>query len=73
VHGLVLAYPTETPFSFVETYGANARSDPAYEENFAVGDVPAGEYSLGVDIEGTRIWRRIRVTEGRVTLVVFSP
>ena len=73
VHGLVLAYPEETPFSFAETYRDRARGDPAYGENFAVGDVPAGDYLLGVDIEGGRVWRRVRVEPGMVTWVEFSP
>lgn len=73
VHGLVLPYPEETPFSFAETYGDRARPDPAYGENFAVGDVPAGEYILGVEIDGERVWRRIEVAAGRITWVEFAP
>ncbi|HEX6307018.1 MAG TPA: M23 family metallopeptidase [Longimicrobiales bacterium] len=73
VHGLVLAYPEETPFSFAETYADRAHSDPAYGEHFAVGDVPAGEYTLGVDIEGQRVWRRVIVRPGMLTWVEFRP
>jgi hypothetical protein len=73
IYGLVLPYPEETPHSFTETYGAGARSDPAYEENFAVGDVPAGEYRLAVMIGGARVWRRITVEAGRVTFVEIRP
>jgi hypothetical protein len=73
IYGLVVAYPEETPFSFAETYGDRAHSDPAYNENFAVGDVPPGDYLLGVDIAGTRVWRRVSVQAGRVTFVEFSP
>src|SRR5690606_6290059 len=73
IHGLVLAYPEETPFSFAETYGDRARPDPTYGENFAVGDVPAGEYTLGVSIDGQRVWRRVRVQPGMVTWVEFRP
>ncbi len=73
VYGLVKPEPQETPFSFAETYGDRAHPDPAYDEHFAVGDVPAGEYVLGVDIAGTRVFRRIRVEPGRVTWVEFWP
>jgi hypothetical protein len=73
VYGLVWPYPSETPFSFAETYGDRARPDPAHGEHFAVGDVPAGDYSLGVDIDGVRVWRRVRVEAGKLTFVVFSP
>ncbi len=73
VHGLVLPFPEETPFSFAETYRDRAHSDPAYGENFAVGDVPAGDYLLGVEIEGRPVWRRVRVQPGMLTWVEFRP
>lgn len=73
VFGLVLPYPAETPFSWAETYSENARSDPAWGENFAVSDVPVGTYLLGVDVGEERIWRRIRVEAGKVTFVEFRP
>ena len=73
IHGLVLPYPVETPFSYAETYGDRAHGDPAYNENFAVGDVPAGSYLVGVIIGEERVWRRVRVEAGRVTIVEFRP
>ncbi|HSL70315.1 MAG TPA: peptidoglycan DD-metalloendopeptidase family protein [Longimicrobiales bacterium] len=73
IYGLVQPYPEETPLSFVETYGDRAHSDPAYQEHFAIGDVPAGEYMLGTEIGGKKIWRRINVQPGRVTFVEFRP
>jgi hypothetical protein len=69
----VLPYPEETPFSFAETYQERARPDPAYGEHFAVGDVPEGDYTLGVTVEGRRLWRRVRVRPGMVTWVEFRP
>jgi hypothetical protein len=44
-----------------------------YAENFAVGDVPAGDYTLGVELDGVRVWRRVRVAAGQVTFVEFRP
>lgn len=73
IHGLLLPFPEETPFTSAETYADQARGSPAYGEHFAVGDVPAGEYTLGVLIGGQRIWRRIRVEPGMVTWVEFRP
>lgn len=73
IYGLVLPYPAETPFSFAETYSDRGRSDPAYGEHFAVSDVPVGTYVLGVDVEGQRLWRRVRVEAGKVTMVEFRP
>ncbi|HEX6558746.1 MAG TPA: peptidoglycan DD-metalloendopeptidase family protein, partial [Longimicrobiales bacterium] len=73
VYGLVLAFPEETPFSFAETYREHAHSTPGYDEDFAVGDVPAGTYLIGVEIGGTKVWRRVRVEAERVTFVEFTP
>jgi murein DD-endopeptidase MepM/ murein hydrolase activator NlpD len=73
VYGLVKGAPQETPFAFAETYGTRARGTPAYQEHFAVGDVPAGEYVLYVEIDGRRVTRRVRVDPGRVTWVEFRP
>lgn len=71
IYGLVKPEPQETPLSFVETYGDRARGTPAYREHFAIGDVPAGEYVLAVEIDGQSVRRRIRVAPGKVTWVEF--
>jgi hypothetical protein len=73
IYGLVQAYPEETPLSFVETYGDRAHAHPQYQENFAIGDIPAGEYTLGVELGGRKIWRRITVQPGRLSFVEFRP
>ena len=65
--------PVETPFSYIETYGDKAHSHPLYGEHFALGDVPAGTYLVGTEIDGTRVLRRVTVAAGRVTWVVFRP
>ncbi len=71
IYGLRKAAPAETPFSYAETYGARAHAHPLYHENFAVGDVPAGDYVLGTEINGRKVFRRVHVEEGMVTWVVF--
>ena len=73
VYGLVKPEPQETPFSFMETYGPRNHSDPAYHEHFGISDVPPGEYVLGVEIEGKRVYRRVRVAAGKLTWVEFRP
>ena len=73
IYGLVVDYPEETPFSFAETYRERAHPDPAYGEHFAAGDIAAGMYLVGVDIAGTKVWRRVRVAAGQVTFVEFRP
>ncbi len=69
IHGLVQPYPEETPLSFVETYRERSHAHPLYNENFAIGDIPAGEYVIGTDLGGRKVWRRINVQAGRVTFV----
>ncbi len=73
VYGLVKAEPQETPYSYAETYGVHNHSDPVYHEHFAVSDVPPGDYTLGVEIEGKKVYRRVRVDSGKVTWVEFRP
>jgi murein DD-endopeptidase MepM/ murein hydrolase activator NlpD len=73
VYGVVKPEPRETPFSFAETYEDRAHPDPVFGENFAIGDVPAGEWVLGVEIGGQRVYRRVRVEAGRVTEVELRP
>jgi murein DD-endopeptidase MepM/ murein hydrolase activator NlpD len=73
IYGLVKPLPSETPFSFAEIYGDKGHSHPLYGEHFAVGDVPAGRYVVGAEIEGRRVLRDVTVSAGKVTWVVFSP
>ncbi len=73
IYGLVKPEPQETPFSFIETYGPRNHSDPVYREHFAISDVPPGDYALGVEIEGKKVFRRIRVAARRLTWVEFRP
>jgi hypothetical protein len=73
VYGLVKPEPQETPFSYAETYGDRAHPDPIYGEQFAVGDVPPGEYDLGVTIDSVKVFRHVRVEAGKYTWVEFRP
>ena len=65
--------PRETPFSFIETYGDKGHSSPIYKDHFALSDVPPGDYTLGVEIEGKRVFRRVQVRAGKLTWVEFRP
>jgi len=73
IYGLVKPEPQEAPFSYAETYADGAHPDPVLHEHFAVGDVPAGEYDLGVTIDGQRVFRHVRVEAGQFTWVEFRP
>ena len=58
--------PFETPFSFAETYEDRANSDPMFGEHFVIGNVPIGEWVLGVEIEGQKVFRKVVVDEEKV-------
>ena len=73
IYGLWKRDPLETPFSYVETSGDKAPSLPLYGEHFAIGDVPAGSYVVGTEIEGKKVYRQVAVEPGMVTWVVFKP
>ena len=73
VYGVVKPEPAETPFSFAETYEDRAHPDPLFQEHFVIGDVPAGTYVLGVEIDGRRIFRSVEVATGRVSEVELRP
>jgi len=73
IYGVTKPGPEETPFSFAETYEDRAYPDPLFGEHFAIGDVPAGEYMLGVEVDGQKLWRKVRVAPGQVTEVEFRP
>ena len=73
VYGVSSRSLAETPFSFAETYEDRAHPDPVFEEHFAIGDVPAGTYVVGTEIDGKKVFRTIRVEEGKLTWAAFKP
>ncbi len=73
VYGIVKPTPRETPYAYAETYGDKNHPNPLYGEDFAVGDVPPGDYLMGVDIDGTPVLRRVKVEAGKMTWVEFRP
>jgi len=73
IYGVTKPQPIETPFSFAETYEDRAHPDPTFGEHFVIGDVPSGEWVLGVEIEGAKVFRKVLVEEEKVTEVEFRP
>jgi len=73
IYGIAKREPVETPFSYAETYGDKAHPHPLYGEHFALGDVPAGTYVIGTEIEGQKVFRQITVEAGKLTWVVLKP
>lgn len=46
--------------------------DPAWQENFALGDIPAGDYEISVTVAGRRISQPITVKAGTVNFVTLG-
>jgi murein DD-endopeptidase MepM/ murein hydrolase activator NlpD len=73
IYGLVKPEPSETPYSYAETYGDKAHPHPLYGEHFAVSDILPGTYLIGTEIEGKKVFRRVTVEAGKLSWVVFRP
>lgn len=63
---------TTTTYIFPGT-AVDMNSDPVWDENFAVGDLPVGRYEVIANIDGARISRIVNVIEGTTTFVELSP
>ena len=64
------------PLAFREmwTYGEGVMSDPVWNENFAMSDVPAGRYRLEVALDGKNLVRQVTVLPGQTTfLEIMKP
>jgi len=72
VYGVTKPIPTESPFSFAETYQDKVHPDEAYNENFVIGDVPEGSYFLSADSEGKKSVVGAVVGPGKITNVVMT-
>lgn len=67
----------ETTTSYISPYIEGQRQwhvvpDPHWNENFVLGDVPAGEYEITANINGLRVSDRITVRAGTVNFVRLS-
>lgn len=57
----------------VNSYADGAvNSDPYYNENLVLGDIPAGDYRLLVDMYGTLIQRDVTIVAGRVNFFTYT-
>lgn len=72
IFGVEKPGPVETPYSYTVTYKDKVTPDPYYQENFVIGDVPAGEYTLWADLNGKKYSLKAKVEAGKVTPVVFE-
>jgi photosystem II stability/assembly factor-like uncharacterized protein len=72
IYGVEKPGPVETPYSYTVTYQDKVTPDPYYQENFVIGDVPAGEYLLWTEVSGKKYSLKAKVEAGKVTPVVFE-
>ncbi|NDJ62939.1 MAG: peptidoglycan DD-metalloendopeptidase family protein [Chloroflexi bacterium] len=67
-----LVSDTTTTYIFQGT-GVDVNADPNWQENFVVGDVPAGRYQVIANIGGERVTEIVNVLEGTTTFVEIAP
>lgn len=51
--------------------GDKSNSDPYYQENLVISDIPAGKYELRIDYLGRRYLTAIEILPGRITFFTF--
>lgn len=69
IYGVTKPIPSETPFSFAETYKDKVNPDDYYRENFAIGDVPAGDYIIYSTVGNSTAAVKVHVESGKFTRV----
>ena len=56
----------------VKTYGGGAtNSDPYYDENLVLGDLPAGIYKISFRVDKEKVQTWVEIYPGRVTFFTF--
>jgi murein DD-endopeptidase MepM/ murein hydrolase activator NlpD len=63
---------TGTSYIILDT-GFDVNSDPNWNENFAVADVPVGRYDVIATIYGERVVKPIEVLEGMTSFIEIGP
>jgi murein DD-endopeptidase MepM/ murein hydrolase activator NlpD len=63
---------TTTTYIFQNT-AIDVNSDPVWDENFAVGDLPVGRYTVIANIGGQPVSRTVNVIEGTTTFIDIAP
>ncbi len=72
-HNPIVVRSSETGQSWtVKSYGGSAaNSDPYYQENLVMGDLPAGKYEVWVDYLGKTFDLKVEIQPGLVTFFSF--
>jgi murein DD-endopeptidase MepM/ murein hydrolase activator NlpD len=69
-NGLVVR--STTSYLYLDN-ASDVNADPLWQENFAMGDIPAGRYEVITTIDGARFSRIVDVVEGVTTFVELTP
>ena len=56
-----------------QTRDWNVVPDPAWDENFVMGDVPEGEYTITVSVYGQRFTKQVTVNAATTAFVTLGP
>ncbi|MBZ0303796.1 MAG: peptidoglycan DD-metalloendopeptidase family protein, partial [Anaerolineae bacterium] len=67
-----LVQDTTTSYIFQDA-ALDVNSDPVWDENFAVSDVPVGRYEVIATIDGQRVTKVVDVLEGTTSMVEMRP
>ncbi len=63
-----LVVQSTTTYIYLDN-GSDVNGDPQWKENFVLGDIPVGRYTVITNIDGQRVNRRVDVSEGMTTFV----
>lgn len=68
----VIPVDVEAPTRTQRTYNRAVRSDEVWRENFVVGDLPAGRYTLLLAVNGITYRRDVTIHPGQTTFEIVS-
>jgi hypothetical protein len=54
------------------TYATTVRSDAIWQENFVIGDVPAGEYELHITLADVAYQRDVEILPGQTSFEIIA-
>jgi murein DD-endopeptidase MepM/ murein hydrolase activator NlpD len=69
-NGLVVQ--STTSYLYLDN-GSDVQSDPLWQENFVLGDIPVGRYEIVANIDGQRVSKIVDVAEGMTSFAELTP
>ncbi len=71
-NGAILTTPILPAETYTRENMISVKSDDAWNESFAVGELPAGGYRLTLVYNGVVYEKRVKIEAGKLTLVTFT-